>query len=145
VYAVLATACLETGSNVTFIIAAQVVAHPSDAVRAPLMARSVVWISERVGASDIAPITARSQGAHPRRRLTTRLFKHFVMTQLRCARHACRQIRHQRYGQHLRSGGAGRDGLMPPVDMPTRSAPQCAAASESRQASRSCGPSGNPA
>jgi membrane AbrB-like protein len=48
VYAVLATA-VETGSNVTFIIAAQVVRILLMLFAAPLMARSVVWISKRVG------------------------------------------------------------------------------------------------
>jgi membrane AbrB-like protein len=48
VYAVLATA-VETGSNVTFIIAAQVVRILLMLFAAPLMARSVVWISARLG------------------------------------------------------------------------------------------------
>jgi uncharacterized protein len=48
VYAVLATA-VETGSNVTFIIAAQVVRILLMLFAAPLMARAVVWLSERVG------------------------------------------------------------------------------------------------
>jgi membrane AbrB-like protein len=48
VYAVLATA-VETGSNVTFIIAAQVVRILLMLFAAPLMARAVVRISERVG------------------------------------------------------------------------------------------------
>jgi len=48
VYAVLATA-VETGSNVTFIIAAQVVRILLMLFAAPLMARGVVWISERGG------------------------------------------------------------------------------------------------
>lgn len=48
VYAVLATA-VETGSNVTFIIAAQVVRILLMLFAAPLMARAVVWISERLG------------------------------------------------------------------------------------------------
>jgi uncharacterized protein len=48
VYAVLATA-VETGSNVTFIIAAQVVRILLMLFAAPLMARSVVWISKRIG------------------------------------------------------------------------------------------------
>ncbi|WP_101948560.1 AbrB family transcriptional regulator [Mycobacterium sp. 3519A] len=47
VYAVLATA-VETGSNVTFIIAAQVVRILLMLFAAPLMARSVVWISKRL-------------------------------------------------------------------------------------------------
>jgi uncharacterized protein len=46
VYAVLATA-VESGSNVTFIIAAQVVRILLMLFAAPLMARSVVWISKR--------------------------------------------------------------------------------------------------
>ena len=46
VYAVLATA-VETGSNVTFIVAAQVVRILLMLFAAPLMARSVVWISKR--------------------------------------------------------------------------------------------------
>jgi uncharacterized protein len=48
VYAVLATA-VETGSNVTFIIAAQVVRILLMLFAAPLMARSVVWLSKRFG------------------------------------------------------------------------------------------------
>src|SRR6478609_50228 len=48
VYAVLATA-VETGSNVTFIIAAQVVRILLMLFAAPLMARSVVWMSKRFG------------------------------------------------------------------------------------------------
>lgn len=48
VYAVLATA-VETGSNVTFIIAAQVVRILLMLFAAPLMARGVVWISARAG------------------------------------------------------------------------------------------------
>jgi uncharacterized protein len=48
VYAVLATA-VETGSNVTFIIAAQVVRILLMLFAAPLMARIVVWISARLG------------------------------------------------------------------------------------------------
>jgi hypothetical protein len=48
VYAVLATA-VDTGSNVTFIIAAQVVRILLMLFAAPLMARGVVWISERAG------------------------------------------------------------------------------------------------
>lgn len=46
VYAVLATAA-ETGSNVTFIIAAQVVRILLMLFAAPFMARGVVWVSER--------------------------------------------------------------------------------------------------
>jgi uncharacterized protein len=48
VYAVLATA-VETGSNVTFIIAAQVVRILLMLFAAPLLARSVVWLSRRIG------------------------------------------------------------------------------------------------
>jgi uncharacterized protein len=48
VYAVLATA-VETGSNVTFIIAAQVVRILLMLFAAPFMARAVVWMSERFG------------------------------------------------------------------------------------------------
>jgi membrane AbrB-like protein len=59
VYAVLATA-VETGSNVTFIIAAQVVRILLMLFAAPLIARSVVWISERVGRQTRA-ITAPSR------------------------------------------------------------------------------------
>jgi len=59
VYAVLATAA-ETGSNVTFIIAAQVVRILLMLFAAPLMARSVVWISKRVGRQTRA-ITAPSR------------------------------------------------------------------------------------
>ena len=59
VYAVLATA-VETGSNVTFIIAAQVVRILLMLFAAPLMARSVVWISERAGRQTRA-ITAPSR------------------------------------------------------------------------------------
>jgi membrane AbrB-like protein len=59
VYAVLATA-VETGSNVTFIIAAQVVRILLMLFAAPLMARSVVWISTRFGRQTRA-ITAPSR------------------------------------------------------------------------------------
>ncbi len=59
VYAVLATA-VETGSNVTFIIAAQVVRILLMLFAAPLMARSVVWISKRAGRQTRA-ITAPSR------------------------------------------------------------------------------------
>ncbi len=48
VYAVLATA-VETGSNVTFIIAAQVVRILLMLFAAPLLARSMVWLSGRLG------------------------------------------------------------------------------------------------
>ncbi|MCF6385559.1 AbrB family transcriptional regulator [Mycobacterium sp. MBM] len=47
VYAVLATA-VETGSNVTFIIAAQVVRILMMLFAAPLMARAIAWLSERL-------------------------------------------------------------------------------------------------
>jgi uncharacterized membrane protein AbrB (regulator of aidB expression) len=59
VYAVLATA-VETGSNVTFIIAAQVVRILLMLFAAPLMARGVVWISTRGGRQSRA-ITAPSR------------------------------------------------------------------------------------
>jgi membrane AbrB-like protein len=59
VYAVLATA-VETGSNVTFIIAAQVVRILLMLFAAPLMARAVVRISARVGRQTRA-ITAASR------------------------------------------------------------------------------------
>ena len=59
VYAVLATA-VETGSNVTFIIASQVVRILLMLFAAPLMARSVVWISKRIGRQTRA-ITAPSR------------------------------------------------------------------------------------
>lgn len=59
VYAVLATA-VETGSNVTFIIAAQVVRILLMLFAAPLMARSVVWMSRRLGRQTRA-ITAPSR------------------------------------------------------------------------------------
>jgi membrane AbrB-like protein len=47
VYAVLATA-VETGSNVTFIIAAQVVRILLMLFAAPLLARSMVWLNRRL-------------------------------------------------------------------------------------------------
>jgi membrane AbrB-like protein len=59
VYAVLATA-VETGSNVTFIIAAQVMRILLMLFAAPLMARGVVWVSERFGRQTRA-ITAASR------------------------------------------------------------------------------------
>jgi membrane AbrB-like protein len=59
VYAVLATA-VETGSNVTFIIAAQVVRILLMLFAAPLMARTVVFISKRAGRQTRA-ITAPSR------------------------------------------------------------------------------------
>ncbi|MGH3674194.1 MAG: AbrB family transcriptional regulator [Mycobacterium sp.] len=48
VYAVLATA-VETGSNVTFVIAAQVLRILLMLFAAPLLARGVMWASERLG------------------------------------------------------------------------------------------------
>ena len=48
VYAVLATA-VETGSNVTFIIAAQVVRILLMLFAAPLLARAVMWATDRFG------------------------------------------------------------------------------------------------
>lgn len=48
VYAVLATA-VETGSNVTFIIAAQVVRILMMLFAAPVLARAVVWATNRLG------------------------------------------------------------------------------------------------
>ena len=48
VYAVLATA-VETGSNVTFIIAAQVVRMLLMLFAAPLLARAVMWATDRFG------------------------------------------------------------------------------------------------
>jgi membrane AbrB-like protein len=62
VYAVLATA-VETGSNVTFVIAAQVVRILLMLFAAPLMARGVVWASERVWAHRRA---ARPDDVHSR-------------------------------------------------------------------------------
>jgi uncharacterized protein len=59
VYAVLATA-VDTGSNVTFIIAAQVVRILLMLFAAPLMARCVVWVSKRIGRQTRA-ITAPSR------------------------------------------------------------------------------------
>ena len=59
VYAVLATA-VETGSNVTFIIAAQVLRILLMLFAAPLLARAVMWISERFGRQSRA-ITAASR------------------------------------------------------------------------------------
>jgi hypothetical protein len=59
VYAVLATA-VETGSNVTFIVAVQVVRILLMLFAAPLMARGVVWVSERIGRQTRA-ITAPSR------------------------------------------------------------------------------------
>ena len=60
VYAVLATAA-ETGSNVTFVIAAQVVRILLMLFAAPLLARAVVWASRRFGRRDQSPeITADS-------------------------------------------------------------------------------------
>ena len=99
VYAVLATA-VETGSNVTFIIAAQVVRILLMLFAAPLLARVVVWISRAIRPSE--PRDHRGeQGARPRRRLTAR-GKHLFVAQ-RLARHARRGIRHQRHRQHLRA------------------------------------------
>ncbi|PRC52413.1 hypothetical protein C6A85_59050, partial [Mycobacterium sp. ITM-2017-0098] len=60
VYAVLATA-VETGSNVTFIIAAQVVRILLMLFAAPLMARGVVWASRRLGKDQSRAITAESR------------------------------------------------------------------------------------
>lgn len=57
VYAVLATA-VETGSNVTFIIAAQVVRILLMLFAAPLMARGVVWASRKLGRDQSREMTA---------------------------------------------------------------------------------------
>ncbi|AFM16024.1 membrane protein AbrB duplication [Mycolicibacterium chubuense NBB4] len=62
VYAVLATA-VETGSNVTFVIAAQVVRILLMLFGAPLMARTVVWASRRLGPQ---PAQSRSITAESR-------------------------------------------------------------------------------
>jgi membrane AbrB-like protein len=53
VYAVLATA-VETGSNVTFIIAAQVVRILLMLFVAPFLGRAVVWVGSRIGAQSRA-------------------------------------------------------------------------------------------
>lgn len=63
VYAVLATA-VETGSNVTFIIAAQVVRILLMLFAAPLMARGVVWASRRFGRNN--PFQSRAMTAESR-------------------------------------------------------------------------------
>jgi uncharacterized protein len=60
VYAVLATA-VETGSNVTFIIAAQVVRILLMLFAAPLMARGVVWASRKLSKDQSPAITADSR------------------------------------------------------------------------------------
>jgi hypothetical protein len=57
VYAVLATA-VETGSNVTFITAVQVVRILLMLFGAPLMARAVVWVSERVHSRAMTPASS---------------------------------------------------------------------------------------
>lgn len=60
VYAVLATA-VETGSNVTFVIAAQVVRILLMLFAAPLLARGVVWASRRLGRDQSRAITEDSR------------------------------------------------------------------------------------
>ncbi|MGB3353617.1 MAG: AbrB family transcriptional regulator [Mycobacterium sp.] len=60
VYAVLATA-VETGSNVTFIIAAQVVRILLMLFAAPLLARGVVWASRKLGRDQTRAITEDSR------------------------------------------------------------------------------------
>lgn len=60
VYAVLATA-VETGSNVTFVIAAQVVRILLMLFAAPLLARTVVWAGRRIGRGQSRAITAESR------------------------------------------------------------------------------------
>jgi membrane AbrB-like protein len=60
VYAVLATA-VETGSNVTFVIAAQVVRILMMLFAAPLLARAVVWASRRIRGDQSREITAASR------------------------------------------------------------------------------------
>lgn len=60
VYAVLATA-VETGSNVTFIIAAQVVRILLMLFTAPLLARGVVWASRKLGRDQTRAITEDSR------------------------------------------------------------------------------------
>jgi membrane AbrB-like protein len=60
VYAVLATA-VETGSNVTFVIAAQVVRILLMLFAAPFLARAVVWAGRRFGKGQSRAITAESR------------------------------------------------------------------------------------
>lgn len=60
VYAVLATA-VETGSNVTFVIAAQVVRILLMLFTAPLLARAVVWAGRRLSPDQSPAITADSR------------------------------------------------------------------------------------
>ncbi|MBB2991215.1 hypothetical protein FHR72_002699 [Mycolicibacterium iranicum] len=60
VYAVLATA-VETGSNVTFVIAAQVVRILLMLFAAPLLARGVVWASRRLARDQSRAITEDSR------------------------------------------------------------------------------------
>ncbi len=60
VYAVLATA-VETGSNVTFVIAAQVVRILMMLFAAPLLARAVVWAARRIGGGQSREITPESR------------------------------------------------------------------------------------
>ena len=60
VYAVLATA-VETGSNVTFVIAAQVVRILLMLFAAPLMARTVVWASRKLTRGQSLEMTAESR------------------------------------------------------------------------------------
>jgi uncharacterized protein len=60
VYAVLATA-VETGSNVTFVIAAQVVRILMMLFAAPLMARGVMWASNRFRRDQSRETTAESR------------------------------------------------------------------------------------
>ena len=60
VYAVLATA-VETGSNVTFVIAAQVVRILLMLFAAPLMARAVVWASRKLTRGQSLEMTAESR------------------------------------------------------------------------------------
>ena len=108
VYAVLATA-VETGSNVTFIIAAQVVRILLMLFAAPLLARGMVWLNRRLGPSEPRD-DPRQQGTHQRRGLTARL-QHLVVAQ-RLARHTRCEIGHQRHPKHLGTRGARRDGLV---------------------------------
>ena len=111
IYAVLATA-VETGSNVTFIVAAQVVRVLLMLFAAPLMARGFVALTRRARpAQGLQPGQhLGEQGAHPRRRLTARL-QHLDVTE-RLTRHARGQVRDQRDAHHVGARRPGRDGFV---------------------------------
>ena len=137
VYAVLATA-VETGSNVTFIIAAQVLRVLLMLFAAPLLARTVMSGHRSLRRSEPGDHRGQ-QGTHPRRRLTAG-GQHLVVAQ-RLSRDPRRQVRHQRHRRApRRRRRAPRSSRAPSTCRPDRR--RACAASGSRRAFRSAAPAG---